>query len=217
MRAVNLLPREVKRNRTKPSAVGQLAIVSPFVVVGLIAAGFLLASSNVNDKKATLQDSRAALAALPAPKPTIQPNSQLAAQRDQRITALASALHGRLGWDRLLRDLSAVLPGDVWLTRLSGEKPADAPVPTTATTTATTTPATTTTQTTPPAPAVTGAPLSLQGYTYSQEGVARFLSRLGVIPELEQVKLVSSAHTELLGRTVYSFQIDAMVQPQVTG
>jgi Tfp pilus assembly protein PilN len=211
MRAVNLLPREVKRSRAKLSVVGQLAIVSPFVVVGLIAAGFLLASSKVNDEQAALQGVRDQLAALPAPKPTIQSNSQLVAQRDQRIAALASALHGRLGWDRLLRDLSAVLPGDVWLTKLSGQKPVAVPVPTTTTT------ATTTTQAAPPMPTVTGAPLSLQGYTYSQEGVARLLSRLGVIPELRQVKLVSSVHTELLGRNVYSFEINATVQPEVTG
>lgn len=213
MRAVNLLPREVKRSRTKLSAVGQLAIVSPFVVVGLIAAGFLLASSKVNDRKATLQDARDRLAALPAPKLTIQPNSQLALQRDQRITALASALQNRIGWDRLLRDLSAVLPGDVWLTKLSAQKPQVAPAAPTTTTTTTST--TTTPQ--PTAPAVNAEPLNLQGYTYSPEGVARFLTRLAVIPELQQVKLISSAQTELLGRNVYSFTIEATVQPQVTG
>jgi Tfp pilus assembly protein PilN len=216
MRAVNLLPREVKRSRTKLSAVGQLAMLAPFVVVGLIAAGFLLASSKVNDRKATLQDARDRLAALPAPKPMIQPNSQLALQRDQRITALASALQNRLGWDRLLRDLSAVLPGDVWLTKLSAQEPQVTPASPTTTTTTT---STTTTTTTPQAatPVASAQPLDLQGYTYSQEGVARFLTRLAVIPELQQLKLVSSAQTELLGRTVYSFTIEATVQAQVAG
>jgi len=216
MRAVNLLPREIKRSRTRLSAAGQLAIVSPFVVVSLVAAGFLLASSRVNDRKGMLQDARDRLAALPAPKPTIRPNPQLALQRDQRIAALASALQNRMGWDRLLRDLSAVLPGDVWLTKLSAEKSQVAlAAPATTTTTTSTTTTTTTPQQT--APAVIAAPLNLQGYTYSPEGVARFLTRLAVIPELQQVKLISSSQTELLGRNVFSFVIEASVQPQVTG
>jgi Tfp pilus assembly protein PilN len=215
MRAVNLLPREVKRSRTKLSVVGQLAIVAPFVVAALIAAGFLLASAKVNDKKTALDDARARLAALPVPKPSIQPNAQLALQRDQRITALASALEGRIGWDRLLRDLSAVLPSDVWLTKLSAQEASPAPVTSTTTTTTTTT--TTESQAPAPAPAATGQPLSLQGYTYSQEGVARFLTRLAVVPELEQVKLISSAQTELLGRAVYSFTIETTVQTPVAG
>jgi Tfp pilus assembly protein PilN len=215
MRAVNLLPREVKRSRTKLSVVGQLAIVAPFVVAALIAAGFLLASAKVNDKKTALDDARARLAALPVPKPAIQPNAQLSLQRDQRITALASALQGRIGWDRLLRDLSAVLPSDVWLTKLSAQEASPAPVTSTTTTTTTTT--TTESQAPAPVPAATGQPLSLQGYTYSQEGVARFLTRLAVVPELEQVKLISSAQTELLGRAVYSFTIETTVQTPVAG
>ena len=55
MRAVNLLPVEPKRTRKAPGAVTQLALVAPFVVGGLLAAGFLLTSSQVNSKRATLQ------------------------------------------------------------------------------------------------------------------------------------------------------------------
>jgi Tfp pilus assembly protein PilN len=108
-----------------------------------------------------------------------------------------------------------VLPSDVWLTKLSAQEASPAPVTSTTTTTTTTT--TTESQAPAPAPAATGQPLSLQGYTYSQEGVARFLTRLAVVPELEQVKLISSAQTELLGRAVYSFTIETTVQTPVAG
>ena len=207
MRAVNLLPVEPKRTRKAPTVVTQLAIVAPLVVGGVLAAGYLLASSQVNSKRATLTALQDELAAIPQ-----------TAQQPQQNPALASALQGRLGWDRVLRDLSAVLPGDVWLTKLSAQTPPVVPAPS-ATTTATTTSTTTTTTTTSPAtspPVATGEPLDIEGYTYSQEGVARFLTRLAVIPELQQVKLVSSAQSELLGRNVYSFSIAAVVQPQVT-
>ena len=161
MRAVNLLPREPKRTRKAPSAVFQLALLSPFVVAALLAAGYLLASAKVNDREATLQALRAELASLPAPPPQPQVSPELALQRDQRISALSTALQTRLAWDRILREISAVLPGDVWLTTLSaqGSTPQAAP----ATTSSTTTSPTTTTSTTPtPAPAPR-RPFSRQG------------------------------------------------------
>ena len=217
MRAVNLLPREVKRSRTRLSAVGQLAIVSPLVVVGLITAGFLLASAKVNDRQATLQALQAELASLPAPPPTPEVNSELALQRDQRVAALSSALQSRLAWDRILRQISAVLPGDVWLTALSSQQSSPPPAPTPSTTTSTTTTTTTTATPAAPVPPPTAGLLNITGYTYSQEGVARLLSRLAVVPALEDVQLVSSTQALVSTRPVVSFSIKAAVRTGETG
>ena len=221
MRAVNLLPREQKRSRKRLTVVAQLALVSPFVVGSLLAAGYLLASSKVNDNKATLQALQDELSGLPAPAPEPQVNPELASQRDQRIAALSAALQGRLVWDRILREISAVLPGDVWLTTLSAQSPVVSPPPATTTTTTTTTTSSTTTgaeTTTPaPAPAPATGPLNLSGFTYSQEGVARFLSRLAVVPALQDVKLLQSSQATVAGQIVYSFSIQANVRPQETG
>ena len=60
-------------------------------------------------------------------------------------------------------------------------------------------------------------PLSLAGYTYSQEAVARLLSRLQVVPSLESVKLVSSSQTVVAVQDVVSFSITASVRAQETG
>jgi hypothetical protein len=57
----------------------------------------------------------------------------------------------------------------------------------------------------------------MQGYTYSQEGVARLLSRLQVVPALQNVKLLSSSQSSLLDQTVVVFTIQADVRPQETG
>jgi Tfp pilus assembly protein PilN len=221
MRAVNLLPSETaQRRRKRPTVVVQLAVVSPFVIGSLLAAGYLLASSKVNDKKATLQALQDQLAALPAPAAEPQIAPELALQRDLRISALGPPLQARLAWDRILREISSVLPGDVWLTTLSAQSPqiAAAPAPLPSTTTTTTTTSSSDTTATPPAPIpapVATAPLKIVGYTYSQEGVARLLSRLEVIPELQDVKLIQSAQTNILGQDVVSFEIQASVRPPV--
>jgi hypothetical protein len=57
----------------------------------------------------------------------------------------------------------------------------------------------------------------MQGYTYSQEGVARLLSRLQVVPALQNVKLLSSSQSSLLDQTVVVFTIQADIRPQETG
>jgi Tfp pilus assembly protein PilN len=228
MRAVNLLPREEpKRSRLRFTIGVQLAVLSPFVLGSLLAAGYLMASSKVSDNKATLQALQEELAKLPPPLPTPSAGNSLAVQRDQRVTALSSALQARISWDRILHEISSVLPEDVWLTTLSATSP-QAPAPaaapmTTTTATTTTVPSDTvgnestdTTTTTPvPVPvAPVTAPLNLDGYTYSQEGVARFLTRLAVIPELQDVKLISSAVADIEGRTVVRFSITAGIRKQ---
>jgi len=223
MRAVNLLPSEAsQRRRKRPTVVAQLAVVSPLVIGSLLAAGYLLASSKVNDNKATLQALQDQLAALPAPAAEPQIAPALALQRDLRISALAPPLQARLAWDRILREISSILPSDVWLTNLSAQTPQIpvAPAPLSITTDTTTTTTTTSTDgetpTPPPAPApVATAPLKLVGYTYSQEGVARLLSRLEVIPDLQDVKLLQSSQTNILGQDVVSFNIQASVRPPV--
>ncbi len=220
MRAVNLLPRdEHKRRRARMTIGMQLALVSPFIVLSIVVAGYLLASSKVNDNTATLTALQQELHALPPPTQQPETDSQLALQKSQRVTALASALQTRLAWDRILREISSVLPEDVWLTTLAAQSPAapapaPAPAPAETTTSESGSTDTTTTETAPaPAPAAPStAPLSLAGFTYSQEGVARFLSRLQVIPELQSVKLVSSTEAAVSGRQVVQFTITAAVQ-----
>ena len=92
--------------------------------------------------------------------------------------------------------MALVLPDDVWLTNLTGNVPLD---PATAgTTTPTTTPSTL-----PPTPTA----LTLQGYTYSQAGVARLLERLEVLPDLKNVQLQQSQTAKLNNRTVVNFTI----------
>ena len=64
----------------------------------------------------------------------------------------------------------------------------------------------------PPAPGATPTGLVIGGYTYSQDAVARLLSRLQVVPDLTNVQLQSSAVTPLGNSSVVAFTILADIK-----
>jgi Tfp pilus assembly protein PilN len=198
MRAVNLLPRQqVEQRRQRPNTVVLVAAIGGAAVLLALVGGFLVANRSVDRQRQALSTARAVLAVTPAHHVSAQTQAfrqQVLTQREQRSLALASAIGKRVAWDRILRRFALVLPDDVWLTGLVGNVPLSG-------TTATATPATTSVL---PAAATE---LTINGYTYSQESVARLLERLQVVPDLKNVQLKSSAYQQLAGRPVYAFTI----------
>lgn len=202
MRAVNLLPRQqVEQRRERPNPVVLVAGIGGAAVVLALVAGTLVANRSVSREQQALSSARAVLAVTPTHQLSAQTQAfrqQVLTQREQRSLALASALGKRVAWDRVLRRFALVLPGDVWLTSLSGTVPLDP-----------TAPATTTTTGSLPAAATD---LTIQGYTYSQASVARLLERLAVVPDFKDVQLQNSATAAVSGQTVVNFTIVANIR-----
>lgn len=201
MRAINLLPKDDARGgRQKPQWIVLVPVVVAVLMTAVFSAMFLSASGKVKDKQAELSTQQAELAAIPTPDAAkVKTQSALAADRQARVTALSSALSRRVAWDRVFRELSLVLPDDVWLATIS----AKAPVPSSVAT--------------PPPPAVAGAApaatqFTLDGFTYSHAAVARLLSRLAVVPDLVNVQLQQSTRTKLGAASAVHFTIAADVR-----
>jgi Tfp pilus assembly protein PilN len=207
MRAVNLLPRDLAKTKTRqlnPPLV--TAVVAGVVVVAVLAAGFVTASAKVSHKRTELDAARAELALIPTPVAPDTASTALAGERMQRVAALQSALNGRVAWDRVLREISLVLPDDVWLSGLTLQAP-DA-------TTSVVPPTGSTTETTPAPAAPTSAPdaFTMDGKAFTHEGVARLLSRLALVPDLENVTLGHSTRTEVGQRAAVEFSVMAGVR-----
>jgi Tfp pilus assembly protein PilN len=190
MRAVNLLPRDDKRGRRSgtgenPAVIGGVA--GCVLVTAILAAWFLTASAGVSENQRRYDAAQSELAATPVPEPTEAGASQLEQEKAARITALSTALTGRLAWDRVLREISLVLPDDVWLSSLSAQAPT--------------------------AGATTPGGFTMNGNTYSHDGVARLLARLALVPHLTSVQL---QHSSLVpgetGKKVVEFSINAQVK-----
>jgi Tfp pilus assembly protein PilN len=205
MRAFNLMPGDEAREK-KSSRAGlpqiAVALLGVLVFAGL-GGGYLFTSAGVTSKQSELDDLRAQLAELEVPSeaPGQEP-STAAADGQARTTALSTALASRIAWDRVLREVSLVIPDDVWLTQLSASTPratqGGAPA-----------------ATAPPAATGATAPnaLAMVGFATSQENVAVLLARLESIPELTSVQLQSSSRSDGDDGQVYAFSILAGVDP----
>lgn len=200
MRAVNLLPRDEPKKSFEAGrglvvgVAGGAALVTAVLVSMSMSAG-----GAVDEKQAELDSLRAQIAALPTVEAEDRSGEEaLAAEKGARVGALSAALTSRVAWDRVLRQVSLVLPEDVWLTNLSAVAPAGSSAPA----------------------AGTAAPASgftLAGSTYSHSGVARFLSRLSLVPDLANVRLQSSQSALVNERSLVQFTLLADVRPPGSG
>jgi Tfp pilus assembly protein PilN len=209
MRAINLLPRDEKRRTgpTIPTPVAITALAGLIVVTALLGILIVSAHGNVKARQLELSQKDAELAAVPVPaQKQLQQQDALVTDKEGRVSALNSALAKRIAWDRVLREFALVLPDDVWLLSLS----AKAPTLATTTPTAPASPTSTSSTTTPALGGDLG--FNIEGYTYSHDAVARLLSRLAVVPDLEQVQLVTSERSKLGARTIIHFRIAANVR-----
>ena len=213
MRAFNLMPTEEAREKKGRRSTASIALAIVAVLLfGALGSLFLVSSGAVAEKKAERDELRTKLAALnvPAKAPEEEQAPELAAEEQARTTELATALQSRVAWDRLLRDFALVLPDDVWLTTLVAkgaprDASAAAPAPAAGDAAA-------------PAPAAGDAYVfNINGYTHEQEGVARLLARLSVLPELASVSLVSSTRTQVNEQEVVQFTISATVKQGAGG
>ena len=197
MRAVNLLPKDQGhksiRKESLPVLVGACAGV---LVAAVLGAMFMMGSGKLAAQQRKVDDLNRKFRALPPPPPgptTLQ--QQLAGEQSARVTALSAALANRVAWDRVFREFSLVLPDDVWLTTLAAKSPIS-PATNAASSSGTGTP----------------TQFTIQGRTYSHDGVARLLSRLQVVPDLTNVQLVSSTLEKVAGQDVVTFSIAADIK-----
>jgi Tfp pilus assembly protein PilN len=198
MRAVNLLPEDTKARRVPKSAVAPVAgAAAALVAVGMVGALAHVEGGKVASKQQRLDDLNLKLSQLQSSPSAGNPSAAaLLASRDARITALNSALSGRVSWDVVLRQLALVLPADTWLDSLQMNAPGLAAATATA-----------------PA-AATGtieSGVTITGYTTTADNLARVLQRLSVVPSLTDVKLTTSQSVQRGRKAIFQFTIGANI------
>ena len=181
MEAVNLLPAYARpRHRwlTAGEGISPRRVLTAGGVTACVAAlglgaGYVHERSVVNDKRATLADVQAQVATADAKAAPLRAVQAAAAAR---MAAADTVSSGRITWEKLLADLSRVLPSEVYLESLQ----AQSPTPFGSAVASTTAPVTT-------APTA----FTATGLASSQVRVALVLDRLATLPWLSNVTLQS--------------------------
>lgn len=193
MRAVNLLPKELQTRKSIREEDPAVVVGSALGLVVMIALGlaFYVEHNAAGKQQSRLTAARLELAQLSVkqhhekPKSTkpvvpitpLVPPPSVTGQEATWLSAVESDLSQRIAWDRVLREVSLVMPDDVTLTSMTMTAPVTAAV----------IPGVTTT---PPAGGSQG--FVIAGNAFSYDSVARLLSRLALVPDLTGVLLTST-------------------------
>jgi Tfp pilus assembly protein PilN len=122
MRPVNLIPAEERPGGRKPMRGGPLA----YIIVGALAAAVIgvavlaVTSNQISDSKAEIVTLESEKSVVEARAQALDAYTQFHGLREQRLATVTSLADSRFDWQRVMRELAIILPGNVWLTNLSG-------------------------------------------------------------------------------------------------
>ena len=178
MRAANLMPGEDRASRAA-NAVDTGGVL--YVLLGGLAAFVALAAvwattnKQVGESRAKLDRVSVEAQVAEARIARAAPYQAFAALARDRVATVTSLSATRFDWAHGLREVSRVLPDDVWLTSLSGKSGATSEAPS-------------------PTKSVAPAPnFELIGCTGNQAKVARLMARLRAVDGVRDVDLRSSS------------------------
>lgn len=122
MRPINLIPPEDRRGEHAPLRTGTL----PYVLLGGLVAlligvtALVLVGNDISNSKDEVAKLEAEDAAASAKAQRLASYTQFRNMSEQRVETVASLADSRFDWERVMRELALVLPGDTWLTKLTG-------------------------------------------------------------------------------------------------
>jgi Tfp pilus assembly protein PilN len=122
MRPVNLIPLEERRDGSAKLRGGPLAYVVVAALV-LLLAGVTLAvitENEVSSRKAEVAILKSENAAAEAKATRLTSYTQLSDIHQQRVATVTQLADSRFDWEQVIRELSLILPSNVWLTNLTG-------------------------------------------------------------------------------------------------
>ena len=121
MRPVNLLPAELRQGAHAPMRTGPI----PYVLVGALVAVLagvallVMTGNEISEKETEVAQLEREDAAAVVEAKRLVAYTQFQALHEQRVETITSLADSRFDWERVMRELSLVLPHDVWLTELN--------------------------------------------------------------------------------------------------
>jgi Tfp pilus assembly protein PilN len=205
MKRINLLPKEAKAKASRERGLAYALALLVVLVLGL-GAVYVQQSSAVSEKEQQLADLQSQTAVLQQQIAALQPYQDLQTQRTQMTETAGQIYETRVVWSDFLEQLSLVIPEEVSLTSLN------CVVPTTML----------------PGAAVVGeqtaeaTDITFVGQAWKHEDVAEFMTRLGLIPQIQNILPTNSTGPTEAGADAGaatapgSFTVTAQLRPFLT-
>jgi Tfp pilus assembly protein PilN len=115
---VNLLPRSIKEGRLVRRQRGGVAVAF-VVLLALLGLWYMRESQKLTEARQEADRERAVAAGLRAKKAELQPYAALGSQIAAAEQLRAKVYAREIRFSGILQDISAIIPGDVWLTQMS--------------------------------------------------------------------------------------------------
>jgi Tfp pilus assembly protein PilN len=130
VRPVNLIPPEDRRGEHAPLRAGPLAyiVLGALVLVLVGVTALVLANNQVAERESEVAKLEREDAQATAKAQRLAAYAQFQAMSEQRVATVSELADSRFDWERVMRELSLVLPGDVWLTSLTASASPDVSV-----------------------------------------------------------------------------------------
>jgi Tfp pilus assembly protein PilN len=175
MKRINLLPKEAKAKASRERGLAYALALLVVLVLGL-GAVYVQQSAAVSDKEQQLADLQSQTAALQQQIAALQPYQELQTQRTEMTETASQIYETRVAWSDFLEQLSLVINEEVSLTSLNCVVP----------------PAMLPGSTTEADGAAASTDITFVGQTWTHDDVAEFMTRLGLIPQIQNILLTNS-------------------------
>ena len=175
MRPVNLIPPDRRRGEAAPARAGAASyiVIAALFAILFAVTGVVLTGNDVNDKKAELATLESEQADAQARAGALSNFASFQQMKDSRVETISSLAQSRFDWERVMREVSRVLPDEVWLTNLSGTVSPEVTVPNASESAS--------------RAGIAGPALSMVGCARSQQDVAALISAIGDIDGVTRV------------------------------
>lgn len=122
MRPVNLIPENDRRGSPSAARGGPLAYILVGGLIVLLAGVTLLVTTNnqISASQSESTELSAEIASVEARVSQLAAYTQLREVHQERVETVTGLADSRFDWERVLREVSLILPHDVWLTNLTG-------------------------------------------------------------------------------------------------
>jgi Tfp pilus assembly protein PilN len=122
MRPVNLIPSEERVGERRPMRGGPLAyvVVAALALAVIGVTALVITGNQISDRKDEIAQLEEEKTTVEARANALDAYTQFHSVQQARLATVASLAQSRFDWERVMRELALVLPGDIWLTNLTG-------------------------------------------------------------------------------------------------